>query len=456
MKTVRWFLAVILAGSFLLPPAGWAEDADLAARNKTLEERVALLEKQVQLLTRVGEVSKEVQIKKDTETPMVQAGKDGFGIRSADQDFNLKFRALVQADGRYFAGDNTSTGTNQYLIRRLRPSIEGTVYKYFDFKLVTDFAGSSAAVQDAFIDFKYWKAASLRAGKFKSPMSLEALQSDPNRFFVESSLVSNLVPNRDLGFDLHGDLFEDRLSYDLAVMNGAQDRTSIDTDNHDDKDFIARIFTHPFKNSSNDWISGLGFGVAASAGRSHGSSTSSQLPSFVSPGQQTFFAYNSGVFADGERNRINPQAYWFKGPVGLMGEWVVSSQRVKANNVSAATLTNYAWNIAGSYVVTGEDSSYNGVIPRRNLDIKNGTWGALELVSRLHQLKADSDSNLVFANPTSAAKGATAWAIGFNWYLNKYVRIMTNFEQTLFNGGRASLGDRKNENAFLSRAQLQF
>ena len=455
MKSLKG-TAVLAAAFFLFPLIGRAEDAALAEKNKTLEERVAQLEQQVRLLTRVGEVSKEVQIKKDTETPVVQAGKDGFSLRSADQDFQIKFKGQVQADGRYFAGDDTATGVNQYLIRRLRPSIEGTVYKYFDFKLLTDFAGSTAAVQDAFIDFKYWKAASIRAGKFKSPMSLEALQSDANKMFVENSLVSNLVPNRDIGFDLHGDLFENRVSYDLAVMDGVADGASLDTDSHDDKDFVVRIFTHPFKNSANDWISGLGFGVAASTGRAHGSSSSSTLPSFRSPGQQTFFAYNSGVFADGEHNRINPQAYWFKGPIGLMSEWVVASQRVKADSASAATLTNYAWNIVGSYVATGEDSSYSGVIPRKNLDIKNGTWGALEFVSRLHQLKGDSDNYLVFANPTSAAKGATAWVIGFNWYLNKYVRIMTNFEQTLFNGGSASLGDRKNENAFLSRMQLGF
>lgn len=431
--------------------------ADTASSgNLSIDERLKALEHEIQVLRRVQEVNKEVAIKKDQETPIVVAGKEGFALKSRDGDFALKFKGQVQADGRYFMNDDTPTGLNQYLIRRLRPSIEGTVFRYFDFKLLTDFAGSAAAVQDAFIDFKYWKAASLRAGKFKSPMSLEALQSDSNKMFIENSLVSNLVPNRDIGFDLHGDLFDDKVSYDIAVLNGSTDGSSLDTDNHDDKDFVARVFTQPFKLSANDWLSGLGFGVAASIGQSHGNGTAPQLPSFRTPGQQTFYVYNTGTFADGERLRINPQASWYKGPAGLLAEWVVTSQHARVNNTNAATLKNYAWNVAGSYVVTGEDASYNGVIPRKNLDIKNGTWGALELVSRLHQLRVDSDAFRALATPTASAESATAWAIGFNWYLNRYLRFMTNFEQTLFNAGKASGGDRNSENALLTRLQLAF
>lgn len=445
---------MVVAVVFLFPAALLAET--LTPANLSIEERLRALEKEIQVLRRLQEVNKEVSIKKDQETPVVVAGKEGFALKSRDGDFALKFKGQVQADGRYFMNDDTPAGINQYLIRRLRPSIEGTVFRYFDFKLLTDFAGSQAAVQDAFIDFKYWKAAQLRAGKFKSPMSLEALQSDANKMFIENSLVSNLVPNRDIGFDLHGDLLEDRVSYDIAVLDGSADGSSLDTDNHDDKDFVARIFTQPFKNSTNDWISGLGFGVAGSVGQAHGNTTTSQLPSFRTPGQQTFYSYNTGTFADGERIRINPQASWYKGPAGLIAEWVVNSQHVRVNNSNAATLKNYAWNVAGSYVVTGEDASYNGVIPRKNLDVKNKTWGALELVSRLHQLKVDSDTFRALAVPTTSAETATAWALGFNWYLNRYIRLMTNFEQTLFNAGKASGGDRNSENALLTRLQLAF
>lgn len=455
MQTLKKRIAMVTAVVFLFPSLLLADTAAVSGNSQSIEERLKALEHEIQVLKRVQEVNKEISIKKDLETPVVVAGKDGFALKSREGDFTLKFKGLVQADGRYYGNDTTATGTNQYIIRRLRPSIEGTVFKHFDFKFLTDFAGSAAAVQDAFIDFKYWKAASLRAGKFKSPMSLEALQSDQNRLFVESSLVSNLVPNRDLGFDLHGDLLNERFSYDLAILNGATDGSSLDTDNHDDKDFVGRIFAVPFKDSSNDWISGLGGGLAISAGQSHGNATTSQLPSFRTSGQQTFFSYTAGVFSDGLRLRINPQAYWYKGPAGILAEWVVNKQDVRSSSTVTNKLKNYAWNVAGSYVVTGEDASYNGVIPRNNLDIKNKTWGALELVSRLNQLALDSDSFRA-ASTTASAESATAWAIGANWYLNKYLKLMTDFEQTLFNKGNAGGGDRKDENAFLTRFQLAF
>ncbi len=444
-------LAILLVSGFGFQPRVFAE-----AVPANLEARLASLEKEVAILRRLNEVNREVQYKKDTETPMVVAGKDGFALKSRDGDFTLKFKGQVQADGRYYGNDNTSSGNNQYLIRRLRPSIEGTVFRHFDFRLLTDFSGSAAAVQDAWIDFKYWKAASLRAGKFKSPVGLERLQGDPNKVFIEDSLTSNLIPNRDIGFDLHGELLDGRLNYDLGVGNGVTDGGSADTDVHDDKDFFARIFSFPFKKSSSDWITGIGIGVGASIGRAHGTTSSSQLPSFRSGGQQTFFSYGSGVFADGEHNRIVPQASYYKGPLGVIAEWAISSQRARLGS-REAVLKNHAWQIAGSYVLTGEDASYNGVIPRRNFDIKDRTWGAWEVAARLHSFKVDKDAVEVgLANPLTAAKGATAWTLGLNWYLNKYLKFMTDFEQTFFSGGKASGGNRRNENAFLSRIQMAF
>ncbi len=42
----------------------------------------------------------------------------------------------------------------------------------------------------------------LRAGKFKVPIGLELLQTDPYRELLESSFATALVPNRDVGVQL--------------------------------------------------------------------------------------------------------------------------------------------------------------------------------------------------------------------------------------------------------------
>ncbi len=450
MKTLQLLLGIGLMSTLFGLSPGFA-----APSPKTLEQRIAELEQEVQLLKRQREAGGEVQLKKDAEAPAVLAGKGGFALKAKDQAFQLKIRGQIQADARNYIADNTSAGFNTFLIRRARPILEGTVYKYFDFRLMPDFGGGTTALQDAYIDFKYWPKASVRFGKFKAPVSLERLQADANKSFIEDSLVSNLVPNRDVGVDLHGELFEGAVNYDAGVFNGVPDGVSADTDNHDDKDFVGRIFALPFKNTTHGALNKLGIGVGGSVGRAHGSTGSSQLPGFKSGGQENFFSYASGVFADGGRFRIAPQGYYYNGPFGLLGEWAFSSQRVR-KGISDGTIKNSAWEVTSSYVLTGENASYEGVIPRDNFDPGAEKWGAFETVARINSLGVEKGAFPVFANASSSADQAFAWGVGLNWYLNKSLKFMSDFEETFYNSGDVSGADRKNENALLSRLQMMF
>jgi phosphate-selective porin len=49
-----------------------------------------------------------------------------------------------------------------------------------------------------------------------------------------------------------------------------------------------------------------------------------------------------------------------------------------------------------------------------------------------------------------------AWAVGFNWFLNKNVRAAANFMHTDFRGGRAGAVTAQDENAFFTRVQFSF
>ena len=107
------------------------------------------------------------------------------------------------------------------------------------------------------------KALQLRAGKFKTPVGLEQLQVDRDTWFNERSLVTDLVPNRDLGFQLWGDIAGGALSYAVGVFNGVGDaRNSSNADFEDHREVAARLFVQPFKKSGAAALQGLGFGVA--------------------------------------------------------------------------------------------------------------------------------------------------------------------------------------------------
>ena len=74
--------------------------------------------------------------------------------------------------------------------------------------------------------------------------------------FVERGLPTNLVPNRDVGAQIHGDLFDGAFTYAFGAFNGVVDGGSGDLDNNDSKEFAGRLFGFPFKASSIEAVAG--------------------------------------------------------------------------------------------------------------------------------------------------------------------------------------------------------
>lgn len=454
---MRSFLALILS-LFLfnqfLPGVALAEEEH---SNSALEKRIEALEAEVKILKRQLEVKKEDEVKKVEEAPVITASpKDGFSIKSADESFRLKIRGYVQADGRFFTDNKKDIGTTDtILLRRARPIVEGTVFNDFDYIFVPSFDAGVAAVQDAAVEYKYFPKARIKVGKFKVPVGLERLQSDVNNSFVELGYPTALVPNRDMGAQVSGDIWDGSLSYAVGVFNGTADGASVDTDNNNEKEIAARLFARPFQSTDIAPLQGLGAGIAATYGHQEGAT----LPTYRSPGQAAIFNYVSGVSADGPHARLSPQFYYHWDSFGLLGEYVVSEQTV-VKTVSGSILrdkiSNDAWQLVASYVLTGEDASFKGVDPRKPFSVKDHTWGAFEMVGRYGVLDID---NIAFsdalANPNASVSEAESWGLGLNWYLNRNLKLMLDYERTDFTGGSA-LEDRETENTIFSRVQASY
>jgi phosphate-selective porin OprO/OprP len=410
------------------PPAPAPEAAPAAPADQRLEE----LDQKVRVLERRAEVAAEQEAEKAKGKAQVTAGKDGFGLRSADGDFVLKIRGYVQLDGRYFQ-DDPRPASDTFVIRRARPILEGTLYGRFDFRIMPDFGGGTTVLQDAYADARFTPAFQLRAGKYKPPVGLERLQSATDLLFVERALPTNLVPNRDLGVMLHGDLAGGRASYALGAFNGVPDGGNGDLDTNNGKDVAARLFFEPGKGGGGP-LAGLGLGIAGSSGNQSGTAAAPNLPSFKTGGQATFFAFRSDTtaagtaIAAGRHTRLSPQLYWYAGPFGVLAEYVESRQRV-ARAAAAADLQSDAWQVALSYVLGGK-ASYRGALPDHPYDPAARRWGAFELAARYHQLDVGSAAFPLFANPASAARRAAAWAAGVNWYLNRGLKLMLDYERT--------------------------
>ncbi len=386
------------------------------------------------------------------------AGKDGFALKAADNTFQIKFQGDLQADGRFYLDDTGEAFTDTFLLRRVRPTIDASVYGLVTARIQPSFGGGSTTMDDAYLEIHPWSQFRVRAGRFKAPVGIEVLQSSAKLLFIERGLPSGLAPSYDEGVQIHGDLWGGAVYYAVAVQNGALDGASADADNGDRKDFGARLFFTPLKSSPSPLLNELGFGFGAMTGKDSGTANASatRLPSYKTEGLNTFFTYRTNVIASGIRTRWSPQLSWYPGRVGLLAEYVVSAQDVKSTSTMAtADLKNRAWQVAVSWVLTGERASNKGVKPRNPFDPKQKTWGAWEIAGRYSQFNADKNAFPRFADIARSPRSARAWTGALNWYMNSFMKVASNYTCTRFDGGAAS-GDRDTERALFSRFQFSF
>ena len=161
-----------------------------------LLKRIDELEQKVKILERNRELDGEAVKEAAKTTPVITAGAGGFSFRSGDTNFVITLHGLLQADSRTFFADHGIKGNDGFLLRRARPILQGTVYRDFDFLFVPDFGGSTVQIQDAYLNYRFRPELQLEAGKFKSPVGLEQLQSDTATPFNERSLATDLVQSR--------------------------------------------------------------------------------------------------------------------------------------------------------------------------------------------------------------------------------------------------------------------
>lgn len=381
-------------------------------------------------------------------TAFVSAGRDGFAISSADREYELRFHFNVQADARSFLGD--SIGDDTFLLRRVRPSLEGNAGRNISFRVMPDLAPDQSSLIDAWGNVRVTPEIQIRFGQFKAPFDLERLVMQTDLLFVERGHPSSLGPNRDIGVQLHGKLGGGMVDYAAGVFNGAADGAIATTGSGGHKEIAARVFAHPFHRDAGSFLHYFGIGAAVTFGDKENESPSG----YKTLAQQRFFSFRTGVRNDGTHQRISPQVYFYKGPFGLMTSWTLSSQELIYES-TAGRIDNTGWMVAGSWVLTGEDASYRSVAPRAPFNPSEGSWGALEVAARLSGLRIDENAFPVFADPRVSARDTLAATVGLNWYLSQNLRFVANFEHATFEDGSPS-GDRPDENALLTRLQFNF
>lgn len=374
----------------------------------------------------------------------------GLVLSSSDGANTVRVHGYIQADNRMFLSNIHGKALDAFLFRRIRPVVEATVHNAISFHFIPDFGQNNPQIQEAYAEWKTFSFAGLRAGKIKEPLGLELDRSDRDVGFVERSLVSDLLPSRYMGAEINGSLISGSINYAVGYFNGSSDGSSGNFQWLPANEFAGRVFLLPFKRVGA--LRQLGMGLGGSSANQHG-----VIAGLKTVGQNTFFKYSASTVARGSHWRISPQAYYFGGPVSLIGEYAISSQDV-ANQNNFANVTNQAWHVSGSVMLTGEKNSFGSIRPRHNFepmkDLRH--WGAFELAARYSQLQIGSNAFPLFASPNTAAQEAKERAIGMNWYLNRFVKLVIDYEHTEFRMAPGSTKPLHDEDVLMNRIQLSF
>lgn len=261
-----------------------------------------------------------------------------------------------------------------------------------------------------------------------------------------------MVPLRELGVQVEGSLFAERATYEAGFFNGTEDGADANFAWSGSNETTGRVLVKPFALAASDHLRELAIGVGGSAGHEHGA-----LPTYKTVGQQTFFKYRTGAYTEGQHVRVSPQGNYFRGPLGVMAEYVVSDVQARMDS-SSGKLRNAAWEVSGSYFLTGGRNNYGITEPAHSFNPAHPLreTGAWEIAFRHSEARLDKTAFPTFADPSASAKEAAETASGVSWYLNRWTKLMVFYENTTFSPGAANLSALAPERLVATRLLLAF
>lgn len=378
---------------------------------------------------------------------------DGFTLSGSDDV--LKIGAWLQNDVRIFGAGHP--GTTQFLIRRARIDLRGSLEKIFGYRLMGEFEGDGgtnvASLKEGWVEYNQFPTFRVKIGQFKEPFGLENLYGDLWLDFMERPIAENFIrPEQDLGVMISGKLFANRLEYGIGAFNGSG--TNI-AESNDDKDIAGRLALTPCAPCASRWLKQLTFGASGSYGKQ--TSTLDGSGPTTAAGTRFFsFANPTGggdVTVNAVRLRAGGDVAWFIGPVSFKSEYAFSQTRDVTFGGTASSLNLHGLSAQFTWLLTGEDkTNQNSVIPKRAFNPREGHWGAVELALRGEA--SFSEQGFIdtgFATGTDDVLGATA---GINWTLNRHIRNSINYVFTKFDDVITAAGSKDLEQALLMRFQF--
>src|SRR5207245_6838250 len=98
--------------------------AEAQATDAQAKQRIADLDRKIKILECSRELDLEASEAKAKEAPQITIGRDGFSLASADKNYALQLKGVLQVDSRTFFQDSGLVGNDTILLSRARPVLQ--------------------------------------------------------------------------------------------------------------------------------------------------------------------------------------------------------------------------------------------------------------------------------------------------------------------------------------------
>jgi phosphate-selective porin OprO/OprP len=447
------FGKVLVAGASVLALSTAAHAAGAPPQQKidALQQQIDDLNAQVADLKRstadqYADVAQKQGDKPDVSVSL-KNGRPSF--KSADGDFSLDIRALVQFDSAYYgngkvpAGTDFSSGSN---FRRARLGVQGTLFTDWSYQFIYDFGGSGsegAAISTAYLQYDGLGPVHWRIGAYPTPESFDDTTSASDLLFLERAQPTDLarsIAGSDgragttlfayddryfAALSYTGDLVQDSAVFD--EQQAAVGRIAYRLFEGDDSNFaVGADSTYVFKIA--DTAAGSGSPKALRLRERPELNVDDNNIRLIDTG--TIDASNIlewGVEAAGNWHNFYGQGGYF-------------GFDVTRRDSALPDPSFNGWYVQASWVLTGESKPYNPSTgsyslpkPRNSFSFDHAGLGAWELAARYSVLDLnDNAGSAGLPAPLGGVRGGEQkiWTAGVNWYPNAAIRFVLDYQHT--------------------------
>jgi phosphate-selective porin OprO and OprP len=407
----------------------------------------------------------EAKLKEEKKTRAIAYFKDGFFIETPDNKFKLQMGGTLNFDTRVF---ESGKSPSSFDIRRARYDMRGNMtYGGIEqvFRLQLEMADSTPAVRNAYWIFKFMPELNLQVGQFKIPAGgADFLTEEAHVNFVEYSTDTPISPHFDRGFNIISSFMGGKIQSCIGMFTGTgtdYDNAQGDWDN--DKNYALRLMLVPFKDSENVYIKGLHLAGSFEDGLQSNKTVRGEANNRTENFESNWYRWIASRVDLEERRRYGGELHWIIGAFTASYEF----NRVEWDNLtvynSSGKVVNHlddtyhsdVHQIWLSYFLTGEQKSIEDVFfnwrqpkPKKNFSIKDGTWGAWEVIAKyaLHDTSEDLFDGGANAILDGVNKGYSVTG-GVRWTWNPRTRIMLDVNYLKSDEGKGITVNRNDQGA---------